>query len=94
MLLISTLFLSFAVFFMWLATTRLSEASALALAESAFYAGLHPTWPRVYVNGQAFALLPEDAEWLGMQHGQKTTLQDLAHALSVLAANDKDPLGV
>ena len=57
---------------------RLSSAQVAALTEAAYYSALRPSWPQIYANDQAYAILPEDALRLGLRDGSEMQLKELA----------------
>ena len=75
---------SAALYFMWEATRRLSARQAALLTEAAYYSALNPCWPQVHVNGQTYAVLPEDAQRLSLRDGDEMTLAELIELLEKL----------
>lgn len=75
--------------FMMLAATRLSAAQVAALTEAAYYSALHPCWPQLYANGQSYAMLPEDAQRLGLRDGDELPLTELAVLLLELKETEQ-----
>lgn len=72
---------SIALFFMYMSVRRFGPQSITLFSEAAYYSALRPDWPQLHVNGQTYAVLPEDAERFRLRDGDELTLAKLERVL-------------
>lgn len=79
---------SIALFFMYVAIQRFGSEAIALFSEAAYYSALRPDWPHLHVNGQTYAILPEDAERFRLRDGDELTLAELEQVLTEIKEHE------